>query len=189
MTGQEIRTLAELHAQGDTIDDGFALSIINECVMMNIGKDAGIVKAAPVMASAGTWTDLPNDLLEIIEIEKTGLSEPYFGRRNGICFSGSFDCRCGKIRFEDGGDYTVWYMATPSTITSLSEAPNIHAAFHYPIALFLASRFRSYDDEESQDAARLMNEYQAYRQKATIDIVKLKPTTRAAHRVSAGRWY
>ena len=189
MTGTEIVTLAEHHTEAETIPADFALSIINECILMDLGKDVRAVASVVVMdASEDAWQTLADDVLEIFEITEQGEDAPYWGFMYGQAYRGLFDYKEGKIRFPETGSYTVHYFKVPDAIAALSETPNVHAALHWPMSLYLAARFKSYDDEENPDARRLLGEFYQYRAKVLEDIARTRPSTRAPRRVRSNTW-
>jgi hypothetical protein len=69
----------------------------------------------------------------------------------------NYTIRNRKIRFEDGNIYVLVYTVYPA-VTSVSESLTILDAYMYPIAAFIASRYRSKDDSDDADAARWMAE-------------------------------
>jgi hypothetical protein len=188
LTGTEIQTHANALTEGDTIDDTRALLFINECMLMDIGKDAGIIDSEEVAVEADTWAAIPFDLLEIFEIEKSGQSNPYYGSRYGIFYDGAFDLRNGYIRFPIAGTYTLWHYVLPPVLNDLDDTPAVPELFHYPMSLYMAARFKAWDDEENEDAARLMQEYNYHKKKAKETLLKTNPTTKAAKRIKTVPW-
>lgn len=184
MTGTEIQTQANYHTEGDTIDATTTLKFINECLIMDIGKDAKVIASAtPIVAVKNTWYALPADFLEAFEIEESGQDDPYFGNRYRKGFRGDFDIRDGYIRFPFAGTFTLKYYKVPVAINTLADTPAVHTLFHYPISLYVASRYKSYDDEENKDAERLMGEYQVYKRKVIREIAKIMPTTKVTRTI------
>ena len=160
MTGTQIKALAESHIDDDTIDDGDALLWLNECQAEDLGSEARVLDSEDIVVTdTAAWYALPADLLVITEVEKGG--EEY---------TGSYRLRGQKIRFSETGTFTVWYYRLPAEIVALTEAPEAHILLHRPMALFLASRFKSKDDDENQDAARLMGEYRQKKEHALWQI-------------------
>ena len=49
MTGEEIKALAELHTEDLPIEDDQALAFINECLFMDLGKDAGVISSEEII--------------------------------------------------------------------------------------------------------------------------------------------
>jgi hypothetical protein len=157
MTGIQIKTLAETHLDGDTIADADALAWINECVVGDLGRDSYSLKSATLVQSdTTTWNDLPADFGSVHEIEYDNQE-----------YTENYRIRGSKILFQEAGTFTLWYYAIPAEITALTETPGTHQLLHKVISLFLASRFKSQDDDENQDAIRLMNEY-TIRKKNTL---------------------
>lgn len=187
MNGEQIRLAAENHLEDEEISEQFALKIINECIIMDLGKEARIEDTAEIVAEANTFYNLPANLLEIFEIGRN--VEPYYGAEYRIQkYRGEFDIRNGKIRFPTDGTYNLWYFALPPAITSLNDTPQVHELLHYPISLYLAARAKSFEDEENPDTPRLMAEYQLYRSRAIEDFSGIRPTTKARRKVRTTPW-
>lgn len=189
----EIQALASAHTEGDTVDDVKALLFINECMQMDIGIDAAIIDSETLTVMADVWTALPSDLLEIFEVELSGQTEPYYGSRYGSSYRGDFDIRKGFIRFPIAGTFTIWHYVLPPAVASLGTTeepvtPAVPEVFHLPMSLYVASRYKSYDDEENKDAIRLMQEYNYFKEKAVKAVLKTNSTTKAAKRIKTGAW-
>jgi hypothetical protein len=190
LTGTEILAHANYHTEGDTIGDTEGLKYINECLLMDIGLDYGVYDSEDITVSTiDEWIALPTDLLEIFEIAKNGCTDPYYGKRYGTFFDGMFDIRSGYIRFPVTGVFTIHYFRVPDPIVGLGNTPEVHALLHYPIALYVACRYKKYDDEDSKDAARLATEYEFFKSKALEKLRKINPTTKAPVRVKARSYY
>lgn len=160
MTGTQIKALAETHVD-DTIEDADALLWLNECQIEDLGVDARVLESAEiVVTSTTTWYDLPVDFLAMNEIETS----------TGAEYTGSYKIRGGKIRFSTTGTFTLWYYKIPAELTALTETPEAHILLHRPLALFLAARFKSMDDDENPDAARLMRDYEHKKNHALYQI-------------------
>jgi len=188
MTGLEIQAQANLHTEHDVIDDISALKFINEWLLMDLGNDAGMVDSESiVVTTANEWKALPVDFVEELEITKD--AQPYWGSFYNGQYNGSYDLRNGQIRFPYAGTYVIWHIRRPAAIAALTDTPEVNAVFHYCGSLYVAYRFKFYDDESSKDAQRLRTEYDFYRGKA-INEFKLmsKTTTRATRTVKAKAW-
>lgn len=160
MTGEQIKALANSFVD-DTLDNLDALGWLNECLIGDLGAEARLTGSAVINAvSTSTWYDLPEDMIEITEIEDA----------SGNGYRGAYRVRDGKIRFYTAGTYTVWYYKRPGEMSTLTEEPGAHVLLHRPIALFLASRFKSKEDDENPDAVRLMNEYREKKRNALVQI-------------------
>ena len=160
MTGEQIKALAESLVD-DTIDSLNALAWLNECLISDLGEEARQEAGAVVAAvSTSDWYDLPPDIIAVSEIEDAA----------GNSYGGAYRVRNGKIRFYTAGTYTVWYARRPAEMTTLTAAPEAHVLLHRPMALFLAARFKSREDDENPDAARLMNEYREKKRHALQQI-------------------
>ena len=177
MTGEEIKALAELHTEDLPIEDSQALIFINECILMDLGKDAGVIDSQTVVAAQDTWASLSKTFLSVFEVEKEGSSVPYYGKKYGKSYSGEFDIKDNMLRFPEDGSFTIWGYIIPSAYTSLQEEPEIHAILHYPIALYVASRATFWDDEENPSADTKMREYYMHRTKALAQLSEMRPTT------------
>lgn len=188
MTGTEIQTMANGHTEGDNIDNVSALKYINEWLVMDLAGDAGIVDSESIaVTTPDEWKALPADFIKETEILKDG--KPYWGKFYGVDYWGSFDIRNGQIRFPYAGVYTVYYIRRPAPITTLDDTPEVNSVFHYCGSLFVAMRYKLYDDEDSKDAQRLRSEYDHYREKAVREHRKMsKSTTRATNIVRTRPW-
>lgn len=188
MTGAEILLMANLHTEGDTISNAEGLMYINEWLLMDLGGDAGIVDSANVaLQRANDWVNLPVDFIEETEILKG--NEPYWGSYYGLNYGGDYDIRNGQIRFPEEGEYTIFYIRRPAPITKLSDTPEINAVFHQCGAIYVAMRYKTYDDENSNDAQRLRAEYDMYRERAIQEHKKIsRSTTRTARSVKVKPW-
>lgn len=177
MTGLEIKTLAELHTEDLVIEDSQAVVFINECILMDLGKDAGVIASHTLDVERDTWVDLPRSFLSVFEIEKEGTPTPYYGRKYKAFYDGSFDIRDNKIRFQESGTFTLWGYVMPRAFTNLYREPGVHEVLHYPIAIYVASRAIFWDDEENPTAQMKMNEYFMHKQKALEQLAEIQPTT------------
>lgn len=188
MTGTEIVAMANYHTEGDTIGNTEALKFINEWLLMDLGGDAGIQDSESiVVATADELKALPADFIKEIEITKDG--NPYWGRFYGRDYRGEYDIRNGFIRFPNTGTYVVYHVRQPAAIAALTDTPEVNAVFHYAGSLYVAMRYKYYDDEDSKDAKRLRAEYDYYKEKAIQDYKKMsKTTTRATSKVRTRPW-
>jgi len=187
MTGTEILAMANLHTEADIIDPATALKYINEWLLMDLGRDAGIVDSETIVAKADEWKALSNDFIEETEITRDG--KPYRGKFYGQDCRGEYDIRNGQIRFPYAGTYVIYYIRRPAPLASITGSPEVNAVFHYSASIYVAMRYKYYDDEDSKDAVRLRKEYDYYRDKAVLDFKKMsKSTTRAASRVKVRAW-
>lgn len=166
MTGTQILELAETHVDDD-IDETDGLRWINECVGMDLGADAYFVKSSSVaVTDTDAWYALPSDFLKFVY--PNGIDDS-----SGYSWDGTPEVRkyvtvtavtlaqtwAYKARFSKADTFTIYYYADPTDITELSQTPQADPALHEVIALFVASRYKSQDDDENKDAARLMGEY------------------------------
>lgn len=166
MTGTQILELAETHVDDD-IDETDGLRWLNECVGMDLGGDAHFIKSGSVAATdSDTWYDLPTDFLRFTM--ENGIEDS-----DGDVWYGTVNLRkfvtvaavtlaqtwAYKARFSKEDTFAIYYHANPTDLTELSQTPQTDPAFHKAIALYVASRYKSQDDDENKDAARLMGEY------------------------------
>lgn len=150
MTVSEILRLAGFNVD-DTIDavDG-GMAWLNEGLAA-LGVNAMLFTTTTIEAlEAWTFYPLPTNALDVVEVLDVD-NEPYL----------DYSCRSGGIRFIDLGTYTVTCRKMPAAVTSTNEVPEVHEAYHSVMALFVASRYKSRDDDENQDAVRLMQEFAA----------------------------
>lgn len=152
VTAAEILALAGKLVDEDTID--FAeggREWLNEG-LTKLGKDAYKKSTTTIAAAARTWYDLPGDALVVDEVLDAG-GKPYE----------DYDVAGGQIRFADAGTYSVTCRRLPAAVTAKTATPEVHAAFHPVLALFVAGRYRTKeadaDPEEVAEAARLMGEF------------------------------
>ena len=102
MTGNEIKALAELHTEDLPIEDNQVLVFINECIFMDLGKDAGVIGSEVITVEKDSWTTIQTSLLDIFEIEKEGQSYPYYGRKYGKPYGGLFDIKDNDADYLSG---------------------------------------------------------------------------------------
>lgn len=178
MTGEEIKALAELHTEDLPIEDNQVLVFINECIFMDLGKDAGVIGSEVITVEKDSWTTIQTSLLDVFEIEKEGQSHPYYGRKYGKSYGGLFDIKDKKIRFPESGTYTLWGYVMPTAYTDLTKSPSVHELLHYPIAIYVASRVIFWDDEENPSAELKMRDYRIYKQNVLNQIADMSPTTK-----------
>lgn len=180
MTGADILLLANYHTENETIGANTTLKFINEWLLMDLAGDAGIEDTEDIeISTADTWADLPTGFIEETEISQGG--SPYWGKFYGDNYRGDYDVRNGQIRFPKLGTYTIHFIRRPKPIDSLDDEPEVNEVFHYCCSLYVAMRYKYYDDEDSQDAERLRKEYEYYREKAVQEHKKIaKGTTRVS---------
>lgn len=148
MTGLEIKTLAESFTD-DVIENADALIWINECLNDLSINGAYTNSTTITVEDDSLFYELPSDFLQLLFVLKDG--EEY----NGFYYVFG-----NMIRFSEKGEYTVWYRAMLSELSSLADNLQCNQVFHKIISLFVASRYKSKDDDENADALRLMNEYE-----------------------------
>lgn len=178
MTGEEIKALAELHTEDLPIEDSQVLAFINECIFMDLGKDAGVISSEAVSAAKDSWLNIQTSFLSIFEIEKEGQASPYYGRKYGKVYSGSFDIKDKMIRFPEDGTFTLWGYSLPAVYTDLTKEPAAHQLLHYPIAIYVASRVIFWDEEDNPSAELKMRDYQIYKRNVLNQIADMSPTTK-----------
>jgi hypothetical protein len=176
LTVEEILTLAGLHVD-ETIgfSDG-GREWVNEALVM-LGKDANLFGTNTITAEAKTFYNVSNTytVLDVVEVEDSD-GDLYLG----------YDVRGGQIRFADADTYKVTFRRLATSVTAQTDTPEVHSAFHPAIALFVASRFKSRNDDENPDAARLMDEFDAEVRKvaATLRRQARRPGTVAVYRAA-----
>lgn len=183
MTGTDILTTAALHTEGDTISTTNGLVWINECMIMDLASDAQVQASGSVVATEDTWMALPAGVLEVYEIWRAGDDVPYYGRFYGEFYKGLFDIQNLQIRLPETNTFTVKYYRVPTAIAALSETPEVHAQFHYPISLWVAHKHKKYYDEGSKAAERLLAEYMFNKGLAIERLKAIRPTTKAPTKI------
>lgn len=186
MTGEEICAQAELYAEDLEVDRTTGLKLINECQIMDLGKQAEVIDSLTLEVAENIWTsingkNLPK-LIEIFEIEKQGQDYPYYGQRYGEAYNGSFDFRNGYIRLPEAGTYTLWGYRLPIALSDsdIDEEPEAHQLLHYPMSMYVAYRSLLIEDEDDETAPTLMALYREKKNEVLKQIEKMRPTTTKA---------
>jgi hypothetical protein len=154
----------------ESVDEqGFIVDTLNE-FQEDIAEKLFPVGTVTINAVANTWYDLPDGLIKLYidedgsyGITKDGVTVPLFEFRERYP-------KC-QIKFRETGAYEVVYERTPTELTALTDSPDMHPYLHSLGVLFLASRYKSMDDDENADAQRLMQEYEVKKRQR---IAKLK---------------
>lgn len=154
VTAQEVLTLAERHTEDEVISFGDGGKEWLNSALETLSADAGVYSTnSALSAEAKTFYNFaasghtPLDVVEVCDSNK----EIYI----------DFDVRANQIRFADAGTYSVTYRRLPEKITTEGQTLDVHELFKHPLALFVASRFKSSGDEKNPDAVRLMQEFWA----------------------------
>lgn len=180
MTGTEILAQALLYAEDLEIDDAQGLALINECMIQDLGTDAGLTTSQTITAAADTWYTLDDTIQEIFEIDESGSNIPYFGSYYGEICKGQYDIRAGQIRFPFAGTYTIQGFILPPTITALAQTPDVNISLHYPICMYVAYRALEIEDEDDETAPKVKAKYEIKRDVAVDKLAALRPTTKRA---------
>lgn len=178
MNGTAILAQALLYAEDLDIDDAQGLALINECLIQDMGLDAGVMASVTVTVVGNVWATLDASIVEIIEITESDATVPYFGSMYGEMYDGRFDIRNGQIRFPGSGTYTIWGKALPAPIAALTNSPLVNALLHYPICMYVAYRALSMEDEDDVTAPKVKAQYEKYMVDALQKLEALKPTTK-----------
>jgi hypothetical protein len=188
MSGEEICALAEQHTEDLRVDRTIGLALINECMILDLGKDAGVISSQTVDLQADKWNYLDNEFLNVFEIEKEGQTYPYYGSKYGKSYSGVFDIKDNMIRLPEDGIFTIWGYVSPRPLRAIEAKPAVHPIFHYAISLYVAARITFQDDEENPSANMLLQEYHYYREKALEHIKEMRPKTKPTRLVKKQPW-
>jgi len=172
LTGLQIIKLANRHTEGDEIDYPDAIDWINEC-LTELGEDARVFDNFElVISDTKTWYDLPVNMIRIHEFEDS----------NGNVSYVNYTIRNGKIKVDAIGTYNIYYAKLPTEIeiedetdeeeieTALSQEIDCHKMLQKVVPLFIASRFKIWDDEDSKDSQRLMQEFEMRKAQALKQI-------------------
>jgi len=189
MNGTQILAQAELNAEDLEVDEAQGLALINECLLQDIGLDAGIVATQIIAAGTDTWQTLDDSIVDIFEITKDGDTTPYFGSMYGERYDGVYDVRDNMIRFPSSGTYTIYGHCLPDPMTSLSQTPGVNALWHYPISIYVAYRGLWIEDEDDVTAPMLQGKYRALKEEVKSKLDVLKPTTRRPPVMKRRAWY
>jgi hypothetical protein len=194
LNGEQIIRLAEVHLEGDKIDNNsFAAAVINECQQLDLGADAGVSGSTTTTvtdATEDTWIAFPTTgtttvPIEVYEITKDG--DMYFGSQYGEFYDGSFDQKPGFIRFPEDGAYIVNYWARPADYTEVRATPQANVALHPAMAYYLAARYKLNEDEDSESADKLMAQYQILKQ-AALEQIQTPSSYLRAPFVATAEW-
>jgi hypothetical protein len=139
-------------------DEDFIVTTLND-FQDDIAQKLAPVGTVTINAVANTWTDLPADLISM-HIDEDG---NYCVSKSGTVVK-VFEFRelypKRQINFCESGAYEVLYDRAPTEINDITDSPDMHPYLHGLGKLFLASRYKSRDDDENTDALRLMQEYE-----------------------------
>jgi len=170
LTGLQLIALANRHVDDD-IENIDGIDWINEC-LITLGEDAKVFDTAEVViTNTKTWYDLPANIVRIHEFEDSNGDPSYV----------NYVIRNGKVKVDTLGTYSIYYAKLPAEIIpedstdakitiALSSEIDCHKMLQNAVALFVASRFKSFDDDENRDAARLMQEYELRKAQALKQI-------------------
>ena len=183
MTGEQIRQLAELHTEDLPIEESQALLLLNECLLMDLSKDAGVIGEEEIQVSSDTWTALKTTFLAIFEVWKDEGKKPYYGAMYDKPYEGYFDIRDNYLRFPEGGKYTVHGFVTPPPMETLDDEPAVHPLLHYPMAIYVAARATFWDDEENPAYDKKMQEYFLWRNRVLLQLEEMRPSTQKPRRM------
>lgn len=168
MNVNDIRIQAQLH-HNMPINNQYTIKYINECMMKlaNQYTTACILDHIKVSVLADTPVELPNDLLHIRRVKKS--NDKYT----------DFEIFNNSVVFNEDGEYEIDYFKYPKLVSADTETPSIHMAYHYALALFVASREKSrmFGDEET-DSIRLMQEFERACFEAHTSLSRQKRTPR-----------
>lgn len=144
----EIKELAELYIPGLEIDDGEAVSVINEA--LSILGDLGLVYGKiTVEAEKGKWFYLPEDATVVSVVTKAD-DAPYM----------HWKIRGRAIMFEDSGTYVIHARRIPPPIQNILDEPEIHPMYQQCIVTYLRGFFKVRDDDSSEDGHRLLGKFE-----------------------------
>lgn len=160
-TGTSVKTMAQEYCDaGTTITDAKALIWINECLLF-LGPETRVSSSGNIVAvDSKTWYSLPTGLGAIYSIDCS----------DGTEFRGQYQIRNGKIRFDAADTYTLYFWVDPTEMSAIGSNVPAHDKLKSAVALYVASRYKSQDDDENQDARRLMGDFERAKVKALDQI-------------------
>lgn len=95
-----------------------------------------------------TWVELPNNFIEEKEIKMNGSKYENYEIENN------------EIRCSNKGELEISFLRIPDKVTAITDIPGIHVAYHYALALFVATREKTrLFGEEDGESSRIMNEF------------------------------
>jgi hypothetical protein len=149
MTGLEIKSAVDLYMD-DSMNTTDALTAINEAISF-IGDMALIFDKVSSFYEANKWYDLPSACTYIDEVNiNDGYNTIYTGYR----------IKGNQILFGTAGNYIVHYRRQPNALTSLSNTPEVHVAYHSALVTYAKAWGRLKDDDESIEGQRLMAQWE-----------------------------
>lgn len=168
MNVKDIKVQAQLHVSRQ-IQLQYVLKFMNEAINnLAIEHDTACKREfMTIKADKNIWYDLPDDCLGIKECT-------YYGEKYN-----NYRANHGQIKFGDTGDFEIGYLRYPKMVENETEVPDINGAYHYCLALFVASREiqRLFGDENS-DSMRLMQEYYTSKENVNLRLSRMKRTAR-----------
>jgi len=153
MIATDVLNRASKHTEGETISFAAASEWINEA-LETLGATSEVYNTVTVVASEKdtfySFAGVGHNVIDVIEVKDSGKNN-YF----------DFDVRESKIRFADKDTYSVTYRRMPAKITATGDTLEVHELYKHALGLFVASRYKSEDNEDNPDARRLMQEFWA----------------------------
>jgi len=146
-TVDDAKTLAENNTD-EELTDAQAIAWANEFMRQKVDSRRWAEDDEEYAdATADDWEDLPDDFGGVVDV----LDE------NDESYE-DYTIRSRQIKFAEDGDYTLQYRVLPTALDAVGDAVSLPDTYLDPLAYFMASRFRSYDDPEDTDAQHWMAE-------------------------------
>lgn len=164
-TGSTLKAKAEQDLDaGTTIAEESAIIWINE-LLDELGADCKVpLTTALTITTAGTSVSLPDDYLDFY----------YMKDSDGEIYEEDVTVRYSEITVWDEDTYVLSYYPIPPSIGDIAETVSIHTLLGNCAAKYIASRYKSQDDDENRDAQRLYQEYLAMKAAALKKINKIE---------------
>lgn len=138
--------MAEGFTEGSRISDTKAVLWGNNFLRL-LGAKAKI-KASQTYATsiADTGYDLPTDFIEEWKVELHSAST--FTDSTLIDLYKNYILADEHIYFDTSGNFKLYYFKMPTELQSVNDTLDIDQAFYISMALYLASQYLTYDDED-----------------------------------------
>lgn len=148
-SGFHFKARAERYSDEEFLTDEDALIAVNEAIS-KLGDLALIYDKTYVAAEKAGWYNLPVDCIHVVSVDSAyGVDYPHYRVRGGL------------IEFKNTGQYRVNYRRMPKHLASLNDIPETHPAYDDCLVTYMRYWLKMQDDEDSVDADRLYQKFQA----------------------------
>ena len=159
MTGTDIQQSIQRYL-GASVAPADVIAVVNECLDA-IGDRALIHDTIPLTLVARVWEELPN-VTSIIGVLVN--NKPY----------NKWQTKGTSIRVHDAGDYVVKVRKMADHIDGIGDTVEIHRLFHFSILCYVRGTFKLFDDDESADGHKLIQQFEEETNKAYETLTKIR---------------